>query len=151
MALPSPIKNETIRFDVAIEDSQGNIWAGSSNGLFRIDPFTLRLEYFSSDNTTDASLSHNEINAISEDRNHFLWIGTVGRGLNKLIPRNPGFKNLSLSKYMSGTTTGSYIMGLQQMGNDIWFTNIWDQVGRINLKTGSTQILTKPLLPTGYS
>jgi len=151
IVLPSPIKNETIRFDVAIEDRKGNIWAGSSNGLFRIDPITLRVEYFSSDHTTDASLSHNEINAISEDRNHFLWIGTVGGGINKLIPRNPGFKNFSLSKYMSGTTTGSYVMALQQLDNYIWFTNIWDQVGRINMQTGSTQVLTRPLLPAGYS
>jgi signal transduction histidine kinase/ligand-binding sensor domain-containing protein len=149
--LPSPIKNETIRFDIAMEDSQGSIWAGSSNGLFRIDPYTLKSEYFSADNSAGGSLSHYEINAISEDRNHFLWIGTVGGGINKLIPRNSGFKNLSPSNYVPGTTTGSYIMALQQMDNDIWFTNIWDQVGRINMQTGNTQVLTRPLLPAGFS
>jgi len=146
--LPVPIENETIRFDVAVEDSHGNIWAGGSKGLFRIDPLSLRCEYFSSNISGDAILSHPEVNAIIEDRNKFLWIGTVGGGINKMIPQNPGFRNFPLATYPSGVTTGSYIMALQQMGNDIWFTNIWDQVGKIDMKTGITEVLTRP---SGYS
>lgn len=150
--LPSTVKNETLRFDVVVEDSRRNIWAGSSNGLFKIDPLTLRTEYFSSGNdSTGISLSHNEINAISEDRNHFMWIGTVGGGINKLIPRDTGFKNFLLSKKANGDNTGTYIMALQQLNQDIWFTNIWDQVGKINMQTGNAEMLTKLLLPTGYS
>ena len=140
--LPLSLTNESIRFDIAMEDSHGNIWAASSKGLFRIDPSTLQSEHFS------ANLSSNEINAIIEDRNHFLWIGTVGGGINKMVPRNPGFKNFPLAGYSGGTAAGSYIMALQQLGNDLWFTNIWDQVGKIDRQTSSTQVMSRP---EGYS
>ncbi|HEX5171735.1 MAG TPA: two-component regulator propeller domain-containing protein [Cyclobacteriaceae bacterium] len=151
VSLPAPLINETIRFEVVLEDSHNYIWAGSSNGLFRIDPITLVPEYFSTDNSTGASLSHNEINAIREDKNHFMWIGTVGRGVNKMIPRISGFKHLSLIENTSGATTGTYIMTLEQMNDDLWFANIWDQVGRINMQTGKKEILSRPPLPDRYS
>ena len=37
------------------------------------------------------------------------------------------------------------------MGNDIWFTNIWDQVGKINIHTGKTTLLKKELLQTPFT
>ena len=151
ITLPAPLKNESLRFDVVMEDSRGNIWAGSSNGLFRINGDDLSIEYFSSDSHEDVFLSHPEINVISEDRNHFMWIGTVGGGVNKLIPSAAGFKNMALTRNTSDGGTGTYIMALQQMGNDIWFTNIWDQIGKVNLQSGKTTLLTRPLLQAGYS
>ena len=151
IALPPPLKNESLRFEVVMEDSHGNIWAGSSKGLFKIDRDALTTEYFSSDNKDDVFLSHGEINAINEDRNHFIWVGTVGGGINKMIPSSTGFKNLALTKNISDGNTGTYIMAMQQMGNDIWFTNIWDQAGKTNLQTGKTTLLTKQQLQAHYS
>lgn len=150
LPLPAPLVNETLRFDVVMEDSQGNVWAGSSNGMFRIDPVTMFSDYYS---TADNGygLSHPEINVIREDRDHFMWIGTVGGGLNKMVPQNAGFKNLFLSNDKSDNSTGTYIMGLQQSGGDVWFINIWDQVGKVHLRTGRTTILPKSALPVGYS
>ena len=145
ISLPHAPKNESLRFDLVMEDSRGNIWAGSSNGLFKIDGDALTTEYFSANSDDDVSLSHGEINAISEDKNHFIWIGTVGGGINKMIPSSTGFKNLVLKKITSDGRPGTYIMALQQMGSDIWFTNIWDQIGKINLQTGKTTLLTKQL------
>ena len=151
LSLPGHLKNQSLRFDVVAEDKDGNIWAGSSNGLFKIEPQTMDAEYFSTVVNKAVSLSHPEINAILEDRNHFLWIGTVGGGINKMIPQNTGFKNLLIAKDSSGNKTGTYIMGLQQSGLDIWFINIWDQVGKIYMQTGQVTMLEKPVLPPGYS
>ncbi len=67
-----------------------------------------------------------------------MWIGTVGAGVNKMIPLNSGFKNFNLVKENEGTKPGTYIMGFQQLSNEIWFNNIWDQIGMVNLKTGQT-------------
>lgn len=150
LALPAPLTNESIRFDVVSEDSQGNIWAGSSNGLFKINAVTLSAEYFSTDSKSNA-LSHPEINVIREDRDHFIWIGTVGGGINKMIPQNAGFKNLFIAGEKPGSNTGTYIMGLQQSGNEVWFMNIWDQVGKADLLTGKTTVLPKRSLPPNYS
>ena len=151
ISLPAPFKNESLRFDVITEDSRGNIWAGSSGGLFKIHPTTLKGEYFSTDTGDNGFLSHPEINVITEDRNHFMWVGTVGEGIYKMIPLNSGFRNFVLSQNSSGVKTGTYIMAIQQMGNDIWFINIWDQVGKVNMQNGKTTLLNRPLLPDGYS
>ncbi len=151
LPLPTPLQNESLRFDVVMQDSQNTIWAGSSHGLFKIDPESLALEYFSADKSQPVSLSHSEINVITEDRDHAMWIGTVGGGINKIIPQVSGFKNVRLVKENPGNTTGSYFMGLQQVGNDIWFINIWDQVGYVNLLTGTISVFSKPQLPAAYS
>jgi ligand-binding sensor domain-containing protein len=129
----APVSAGTLRFDVVMEDRMKNIWAGSSNGLFKINAKTLAAEYFSSDKNNAASLSHPEINVITEDKNHTMWIGTVGGGLNKMIPQNAGFKNLRIADEYNKQEAGTYIMAIQPVGNDIWFANIWDQVGRVEL------------------
>jgi signal transduction histidine kinase/streptogramin lyase len=131
-----------LRFDVVMEDQQNNIWAGSSNGLFKINARTLASEYFSS------ALSHPEINVITEDKNHTMWVGTVGGGLNKMIPQNAGFKNLRIADEQN---TGTYVMAIQPVANDIWFANIWDQVGKVELSTGKVSVLGKPTMPASYS
>jgi len=146
-----PLINESLRFDVVMEDSQGSIWAGSSNGLFKVNPLAMSFEYFSHDGRQPISLSHPEINVIKEDRNHFMWIGTVGGGINKMISQNAGFKNLVLSEGKKSGNAGTYVMAIQQFGNDIWFTNIWDQVGKANIETGKITLLSKPVLPNEYS
>lgn len=150
LPLPAPLRSESLRFDVVMEDTQGNIWAGSSNGLFRINAATMTAEYFST-GSKEATLSHPEINAIYEDRDHFMWIGTVGGGINKMIPQNAGFKSLFIADDKPANNTGSYIMSVQQSGTDIWFVNIWDQVGKVSLQTGKTTVLPKGSLPAGYS
>ncbi len=145
VSLPGAMKNESLRFDIITEDSRGSIWAGSSNGLFKIDAVTMLTEYFST--TADGNgLNHPEINAIKEDNNHLMWIGTVGGGINKMIPLNTGFKNFNLNKKGVGT----YIMGLQQSGNDIWFQNIWDQVGKVNIQSGEITLVNKSTVMPGY-
>jgi len=149
--LPPPFKNETVRFDVVTEDSSGNIWAGGSRGTFRIDPATLQPEYFSSDIDDNGLPSPPEINVVMEDRNHFMWLGTVGDGIYKMIPTNSGFRNYVLAQNNTDAKTGTYVMAIQQMGNDIWFVNIWDQVGKVNMKNGETTLLRRPLLSDDYS
>ncbi len=54
--LPPPLNDEMLRFDVVVEDSRGNVWAGSSNGLFRIEAVSLESEYFSTHDNGGASL-----------------------------------------------------------------------------------------------
>lgn len=148
---PQPHNAATLRFDVVTEDGQKNIWAGSANGLFKINAATLQAEYYSTDKSSALSLSHPEINVISEDNNHNMWIGTVGGGVNKMIPQSAGFKNFSISDDYKGHKAGTYIMTIQPVGADIWFANIWDEIGKVAMQTGKVTMLNKSQLPASYS
>lgn len=151
LALTPPLENALIRFDLIVEDTRGAIWAGSSNGLFLIDPLSMKYQRFSTDAASVVPLSHNEVNAILEDRNHFMWIGTVGAGIDKLIPRGAGFRNVALSGTENSAQPGTYIMALNQLGDDIWFANIWDQLGRLNIHTGGIEIIDRRRFPNPYA
>src|SRR5690606_18566814 len=83
LSLEPPLADASMRYDVVVEDSRGLIWAGSSNGLFLVDPASMKFQRFSSDAASPVLLSHNEINAIAEERKYFMWIGTVGAGIDK--------------------------------------------------------------------
>ena len=148
---PEPANTAALRFDIVTEDVNGTIWAGCSRGLFRINPVTLSSEYFSADISKPVYLNHPEVNAIMEDRHHLMWIGTIGGGVNKMIPQNSGFKSLHIFTDDTQNKTGTYIMGLQPAEEDVWFINIWDQVGKVNTLTGKVTLLNKPELPNSYS
>jgi len=147
LVVRSPLSNENMRFDKVVEDSRGNIWAGSADGLFRINPSTGTVEPFVQELNT-VSLRHDEINFIFEDQNHFVWVGTVGNGICKLVPVKPGFRHFDLVS--ESNSTGSYIMAIQQLDNDIWFTNIWDQLGRIDKTTRVSEIMSPRQFESAY-
>lgn len=63
------------RVNTLFEDSQGNIWIGTSEGLSKYDGNAF-VNY-----TTDDGLLNNNISSIAEDRDGDMWVGTSG-GLN---------------------------------------------------------------------
>ncbi|MEP2238120.1 MAG: two-component regulator propeller domain-containing protein, partial [Maribacter sp.] len=89
------------------EDSKGNIWIATGDGLSQL---TITEKYkeqpkFINYKTTEgnaSSLSHNYILSLFESRKGELWIGTFGGGLNKLIPGKNGekatFKSYSIEQ-----------------------------------------------------
>ncbi|WP_298369488.1 two-component regulator propeller domain-containing protein [uncultured Lutibacter sp.] len=99
---PNSIANDIIR-DI-FEDSKGDIWFGTGNGLSRLtknealkkNPEFINYKNKKNDST---SLSHNYVLTIFESSKGDIWIGTFGGGLNKLIassnPERDYFKNYS--------------------------------------------------------
>lgn len=69
------------------QDSQGNIWAGSYEGLISFKPNELIsnpniYKLFSYNPNEEEGLNCNDIKTIFEDSRKQLWIGTAGGGLN---------------------------------------------------------------------
>jgi len=74
-------------------DNSGIIWAGTSSpfygertdgGLFRIDPITLDVKRYVSDNNDPKSLSNNIVTSVFEDSRGTFWVGTAGDGLHTM-------------------------------------------------------------------
>ncbi|MGB1032581.1 MAG: ligand-binding sensor domain-containing protein, partial [Flavobacteriales bacterium] len=71
----------------AFFDSQGILWMATMNGVFRFDESDESWTHFINIKNDLSSLSSNQTLAICPDPNdkeHTLWIGTEGAGLNKL-------------------------------------------------------------------
>jgi len=83
------------------EDKSGDLWIGTEEGLNKLDPspddkVSSEFIHYKHDPADFTSLSSNIIISILEDKSGVFWIGTIGGGLNKLIPeerkkRKPAF------------------------------------------------------------
>lgn len=74
----SNITNESVR--CFLEEADGNILVGSSDGLFRFHPDTRRMEHICSDEITDLVLS------LSRDAGGNVWVGTFLKGFYRIGP-----------------------------------------------------------------
>ena len=86
------------------QDKKQNLWIGTDQGLSLLTADQLHLENprfinFKHDKEDANSISHNYILSILESSKGELWIGTLGGGLNKLIPAN----SLENSQFISFT------------------------------------------------
>ena len=99
---PSPLRNEqpqtrnlftvyrvgdeptTNRVNVLYEDRAGQLWAGTDDGLFRLDETGGQASF----RRVSLNLPKEtpEIRALVEDREGSLWVGTQGRGLVRRLP-----------------------------------------------------------------
>ncbi|MBV8490102.1 MAG: diguanylate cyclase, partial [Candidatus Eremiobacteraeota bacterium] len=76
------LSNDFVR--TLYRDRSGAIWAGTANGLDRIDPRTHRVTRFEFDARNSNSVGLGRIEAILEDRRGRIWAGADGGPLNVL-------------------------------------------------------------------
>jgi signal transduction histidine kinase/ligand-binding sensor domain-containing protein/DNA-binding response OmpR family regulator len=84
-------------FPSTVQDADGFLWLGSSDGLARFDPATGAFRHYRRDPARPTSLSHNAIRAILPDPENprFLWIGTAGGGLNRFDRQTEAFLHIT--------------------------------------------------------
>jgi diguanylate cyclase (GGDEF)-like protein len=71
-------------------DRRGRLWAGTANGLDRIDPVSGRIVRFTFDPRDSNAVGPGTIESILEDRRGRIWAGAVGGPLNVLEERANG-------------------------------------------------------------
>lgn len=91
-----PITPESVGYSF-LEDSEGNIWAGMSSGLYRIDRQTREVKSY----TMQDGLPNNIICSIAEDRNHNIWVSTYN-GISKFDRENRRFVNYFVGDGLQG-------------------------------------------------
>ena len=83
-------------------DSNGNLWAGTMNGLNRkskdSEKFT---RYFYNQNQKN-HISSNNIHSLMEDSKKNIWIGTSGGGVNIYDPKTETFSQISKNDGLPG-------------------------------------------------
>lgn len=105
---PSPLLNSNFVNCVAIVGR--HIWIGTeSGGVTLLTPKRLTLTNYSYSKENTGSLSHNPVNAIYEDEEGTLWVGTVEGGLNRKTKGSSAFTHYTQEKGILGHNSVSAI------------------------------------------
>ncbi|WDP91229.1 MAG: response regulator [Desulfobacter sp.] len=82
-----------------LEDREGRLWfASAGGGLTRFDKDTDTVTHFTHDPENPSSISSDSFfwngkNCLDQDRAGFLWVGTIGGGLNRFDDKTDTFKS----------------------------------------------------------
>lgn len=95
-AAPDPIPLDDRVYDVT-EDEFGNIWAGTANGLYRIDPDKKQVKIF----TKQDGLSDQYIAKMFPDKKGNLWISHKN-GLSRLTIKTGTIRNYAVKESFHG-------------------------------------------------
>lgn len=87
---PKSLSNNKV-FDI-VEDTKGNLWVGTNDGLNKYNPKEDNFEYYGIEN----GLPDNSIKAILTDKNNHLWIST-NKGISKFDTDNKTFRNFDIN------------------------------------------------------
>lgn len=94
LSLFSPLAKEQTGMVYAIaEDSSGNTWIGTANGLFKLTPNGNRfnIKIFRHNPQLPGSLADNNITSIAADKSNNIWVGTLNGGLHLYHPATGQF------------------------------------------------------------
>ncbi len=82
-----------------IEDTNGNIWAGSfDDGLFKMSASGKLLAHYHNDESDPYSVSHNTITSVFEDSRKNIWATTEGGGLVKYNKEKENFSRITIKE-----------------------------------------------------
>lgn len=116
-------------------DSQGRLWmADEGVGVYRYDMKTKQTTTYSFELKNKHSISDNMVTCIIEDRNHKIWLGTMGGGLNLYRPETNDFERFTAKEHGLGSDC-VYSVCESRNGRILLTTNqgfcLFDPAGRI--------------------
>ncbi len=81
-------------YALSLEDRNGNLWVGTTMGLFKFGKSEVGNDfiYFKNDALNPQTISGDFITSIEEDRQGNIWVGTHTNGVNKYDSRTGLFK-----------------------------------------------------------
>jgi PAS domain S-box-containing protein len=125
-----------------MEDHLGKIWfAASGGGLSCFDKETNKISIYSHDPQNPNSLSSNALywaakNALMEDMDGDIWLGTIGGGLNRLDPDTGTFYHYRHDPADQKTLSSDNVRAVYQDRSGFIWVGTEQGLNRLNKKTG---------------
>lgn len=105
---PSLLSIHSNYIPTMLEDSRGNLWIGTSEGLEMLNPARDQFTHYK--HTSDPnSLTHDHIRDIVEDKTGLIWVATRV-GLNVFNPRTGKFRRLTVDNGLPDNTILSLLI-----------------------------------------
>ncbi len=115
-----------------LEDSEGMLWAGGTDGLTRVDRRGSRVTHFRAGAGEPGQLPNPFITSIAEDRFGRLWFASKGGGLSSLDRDSDRFTTIGTSQGLPH----SFIYGILEDANgNLWISSD-DGIARRDSRTG---------------
>jgi signal transduction histidine kinase/ligand-binding sensor domain-containing protein len=145
--------NDTIASSIyfldIIEDREGNVWFGSSDGLFCLESQKesgeFELIHFKNEPADAGSLSNNRAKSLLIDSDGKLWIGTENGGINLFDKKTMRFVHYRIDEFNLMSLNNESIHSIAQDRNgNLWF-GTWGSGVNISVKNSDFIIHYKNL------
>lgn len=104
------------------EDTKGYIWVATElNGLFKVDPITLKSTLYVHDEEDSTSLINDNLNFVFEDSKKNLWIGFEEDGLGLFDRENNIFYNFNTKHGLPHNTITGILEGID---GSLWLSSL---------------------------
>jgi len=125
-----------------LKDSRGFMWFGTGNGLIRYDGTnSIKYEHHPDDKS---SLLHSSINALVEDHQHNIWIGTA-EGLNVYNPEQDRFVDFNMQPSNINHLNNGYITSLYfDHSGKLWIGTLGGGINVFDFHTNTFTYLHDP-------
>jgi len=90
-----------------VQDANGFLWLGTSDGLYRYDGYVLKS--YRHDRGNPNSVANDSIAAVYKDRDGSLWVGSSYGGLDRLDPRHDTFTHYHHESGQPGTLANNNV------------------------------------------
>ena len=130
----STISNNSVYY--IFEDSQNNIWVGTSFGLNKFDRNTGQFTRYYNDDSDDTSISDQKILIIDEDSSGTVWIGT-GNGLAKYNRDSDNFASYFHDPADETSLSSNTIYSILDDSNGNLWVGTWEGLNRMALGSKS--------------
>ncbi len=124
-----------------VQDPQGFIWVGTSDGLNRYDG--IRNEVYRYHSQDNRSLAANYVLSLLVDSAGRLWVGTRGGGLSLYVPEFDGFRNWHHDSSNPNSLSADYVTALAEgPDGEIWVGTRTAGLNRFDPETGIFTVYT---------
>ena len=131
------IGDKIVHVDAIVQDREGIIWiAAYSSGLIRLEKGK-PLKCYSRDYTNPNSLSNNNVQRLTIDKNGKLWIATQFTGVDYFDPETKVFTNYRHNPKDSTSLSNNLPLALNIDSQGIFWAGTWNGLNRFKLETKS--------------
>ena len=125
------------------QDSQGFMWFGTWDGLYKYDGYSLT--GYKHDRLDSTSLGNNLIFSLYEDRAGTLWIGTAGSGLNRFSSEQEEFTRFVRNPNDPHSLNANVVRSIYEDRSGTLWVGTWNGLNKFDRDTGKfTRVLCDP-------